>query len=222
MDGLSLSPRAIWKEMTTEYFPVTYHELKNLFPKRNVGMKYIAAALTSVLVLVGGCTVSEVNRNPIGETFPTVTGESLNGNTVEIPLALIGEPSILMVGYIQQTQFDLDRWILGLVQAGAKIKILEVPAIPASFPSIFLRGTIDNGMRKGIPSEDWGTVVTLYGSDAWKISKFTGTENPRNGRILLLDKNGVVRWFWDQGYSATRVSQLVDESKKLETPKSDS
>jgi len=179
-------------------------------------MKYIAAVFTSISFLVGGCTVSEPNRNPVGETFPTVSGESLNGKQVELPLALIGEPSILMVGYIQQTQFDLDRWILGLVQAEAKVKILEVPAIPASFPSMFLRGTIDNGMRKGIPSEDWGSVVTLYGSDAGKVATFTGTENPRNGRILLLDKNGIVRWFWDQGYSATRVTQLVKESENLE------
>ena len=185
-------------------------------------MKYISIVLMSISFLAGGCTVSEANRNPIGETFPTVAGESLNGNTVELPLALIGEPSILMVGYIQQTQFDLDRWILGLVQAGATVKVLEVPAIPASFPSMFLRGTIDNGMRKGIPSEDWGTVVTLYGSDAGKVSKFTGTENPRNGRILLLDKNGIVRWFWDQGYSATRVTQLVNEAKKLEETKAGS
>ena len=185
-------------------------------PERSIGMNYIAAALMSISFLAGGCTVSVANRNPTGETFPTVSGESLNGNTVELPLALIGEPSILMVGYIQQTQFDLDRWILGLVQAGAKVKILEVPAIPASFPSMFLRGTIDNGMRKGIPSEDWGSVVTLYGSDAGKVSKFTGTQNPRNGRILLLDKNGIVRWFWDQGYSATRVTQLVNEAHKLE------
>ncbi len=179
-------------------------------------MKCIATVLTTVFFLVGGCTVSETNRNPVGETFPTVTGESLNGNQVELPLALIGEPSIVMVGYVQQTQFDLDRWILGLVQAGAKVKILEVPAIPASFPSMFLRGTIDNGMRKGIPSEDWGSVVTLYGSEAGKVSKFTGTQNPRNGRILLLDKNGVVRWFWDQGYSATRVIQLVKESENIQ------
>ena len=121
-----------------------------------------------------------------------------------------------MVGYIQDTQFDLDRWTLGLIQAGATVKILEVPAIPAGFPSTFLRSTIDNGMRAGIPREDWGGVVTLYGSDAAKVAKFTGTQNPRNGRMLLLDKEGVVRWFWDQGYSAKRVLELTKEAKSLE------
>ncbi len=75
---------------------------------------------------------------------------------------------------------------------------------------------IDNGMRAGIPREDWGVVVTLYGSDAAKVAKFTGTQNPRNGRMLLLDKDGVVRWFWDQGYSAKRVLELTKEAKSLQ------
>ena len=167
-------------------------------------------------LMVVGCTVSEPNRDPLGETFPSVRGESLKGNAVELPGDVLGKPSVLMVGYVQDTQFDLDRWTLGLVQAGAKVKILEVPAIPAGFPSTFLRSTIDNGMRAGIPSEDWGGVITLYGSDAAKVAKFTGTENPRNGRMLLLDKEGVVRWFWDQGYSAKRVLELIKEAKSLE------
>ena len=166
--------------------------------------------------LAVGCTVSEPNRNPLGETFPSVKGESLKKTSVELPKDVLGKPSILMVGYVQNTQFDLDRWTLGLVQAGAEVKILEVPVIPAGFPSAFLRGTIDNGMRAGIPSEDWGGVVTIYGSDAAKIAKFTGTQNPRNGRMLLLDKDGVVRWFWDQGYSAKRVLELTKLANEMQ------
>lgn len=179
-------------------------------------MKWFGSFLLGISLLVSsGCSVSEPNRNPLGEVFPSVQGESLKGKDVKLPQAVEGAPSILMVGYVQDTQFDLDRWTLGLVQAGAKVKILEVPAIPAGFPSTFLRSTIDNGMRAGIPKEDWGGVITLYGSDAAKVAKFTGTQNPRNGRMLLLDKDGVVRWFWDQGYSAKRVLELIKEANSL-------
>ena len=68
-----------------------------------------------------------------------------------------------------------------------KIKVVEVPAVVGWFPDTFLQGTIDNGMRAGIPAEDWGAVVTLYGSDATRVQELTGNENPRNGRILLLE-----------------------------------
>ena len=83
------------------------------------------------------------------------------------------------------------------------------------FPDTFLQGTIDNGMRAGIPAEDWGAVVTLYGSDATRVQELTGNENPRNGRILLLDDRGVIRWFWDQGYSSTRLLELLKLAKGL-------
>ena len=178
--------------------------------------RFAKAAIGALPLLSAGCSISEPNRNPTGEVFPSVTGESLKKEAVELPSAVLGEPSILMVGYVQATQFDLDRWAMGLAQAGSTVRVLEVPAIPATFPSTFLRSTIDNGMRAGIPSEDWAAVVTIYGGDAYKVAKFTGTENPRNGRLLLLDKSGTVRWFWDEGFSARRAMELVELAKKLQ------
>ena len=146
------------------------------------------------------------NQDPTGQVFPTVTGENLDKEKVELPTAHLGRPVLYMVGYVQQTQFDLDRWAVGLVQVGFPCPIVEVPTIPGLVPSMF-KGMIDNGMRSGIPNEDWGSVITVY-ADAQAIVDFTGNENPRNGRILLLDKDGRVVWFWDQGYSARRVLDL--------------
>jgi hypothetical protein len=168
----------------------------------------LLATIGGILAL-GSCSSPIPNRNPIGESFPVVRGESLKGDAVELPSAVSGEPAILMVGYVQGTQFDLDRWTLGFAQAEAKIRVVEVPAVVGWFPDTFLQGTIDNGMRAGIPAEDWEAVVTLYGSDATRIQRLTGNQNPRNGRILLLDDRGVIRWFWDQGYSSTRLLELL-------------
>jgi outer membrane protein assembly factor BamB len=63
-------------------------------------------------------------------------------------------------------------------------------------------------MRAGIPHEDWGTVVTLYGAAANALSEFTGTENSQNMRVLALDAQGVVRWSHDRGYSAGKLLEL--------------
>ena len=183
-------------------------------------LKTLARTAVGVLPLLSvACSTTEPNRNPVGEAFPVVQGESLKKQVVELPAAVSGEPAILMVGYVQQTQFDLDRWAMGLTQAGSTTRILEVPAIPATFPSTFLRSTIDNGMRAGIPSEDWGSVVTLYGKDADQVAKFTGTQNARNGRIILLDDRGTVRWFWDQGYSVKRAMELLETAEGLQKKK---
>ena len=155
----------------------------------------------------GGCMAKYPNQNPVGETFPTAHGENLDKEAVELPKAYMGKPALYMVGYIQETQFDLDRWTIGLTQVEFPAQVVEVPTIPGMFPSMF-KGMIDNGMRSGIPSEDWAAVITLYGNQAKPVAKFTGTENPRNGRLLLLDDEGVVRWFWDEGFSAKRLMEL--------------
>ena len=168
----------------------------------------------SILALTS-CSTPIPNRNPVGESFPVVRGESLKSDAVELPSAVSGDPAILMVGYVQGTQFDLDRWTLGFAQAKAKVRVVEVPAVLGWFPDTFLRGTIDNGMRAGIPAEDWGAVVTLYGIEAERVQKLTGNVNPRNGRILLLDDRGKIRWFWDQGYSSTRLLELLDLASNL-------
>lgn len=171
--------------------------------------------LTLPLALItGACSTTYPNRNPVGEQFPEATGSTLTKETVELPTAYEGEPALYMVGYIQDTQFDLDRWTIGLVQMKFPCRIIEVPTIPGAIPSM-MQGTIDNGMRKGIPKEDWASVVTLYGSAAKPVAEFTGTQNPRNGRIMLLDAKGTVRWFWDQGFSAKRLMELNTTAQEL-------
>ena len=114
---------------------------------------------------------------------------------------LAGGPANLLVGYRQRTQFDIDRWILGLLQAEVGVRIVEVPTIPGLAASL-AGGFIDEGMRSGIPDGDWGIVVTVYGSDAEPIVEMTGNEGGQTARVLLLDGEGNVVWFWDDGYSA--------------------
>ncbi|MBT6178154.1 MAG: hypothetical protein HOI23_12985 [Deltaproteobacteria bacterium] len=171
--------------------------------------------LVAVLVLAQACSSTIVNREPVGESFPNVRGQSLAGEQFLIPGDFKGAPVILLIGYKQRTQFDLDRWILGLVQLGTPVRIIEVPTIKGLVPGLFAN-QIDNGMRKGIPEEDWGSVVTVY-DEAAPIVAFTGNENASNGRIVLLDENGQVAWFTDRGYSAGQVKELDTLVRSLST-----
>ena len=64
-------------------------------------------------------------------------------------------------------------------------------------------------MRRGIPEEDWGAVITVYG-DAGEIVRLTGNENPANARVLLLDETGKVIWYHDRGYSPRLVLEIAN------------
>jgi hypothetical protein len=178
--------------------------------------KPIVAAAIALAVVVStsvGCSSPIPNRVPTGEVFPTTTGESLERVEVEVPTAWLGSPTVVLVGYEQDAQFDADRWLYGLLAAELDVRIVELPTIPSAIASLF-SGTIDEGMRGGIPPEDWASVVTVYGSAAAPITAFTGNEKNRNMRVLLLDGEGRVVWFHDEGYSARE--QLDMEARLAE------
>jgi hypothetical protein len=169
--------------------------------------------LVPILALLTACSSAHPRRDPMGERFPTVRGKALDGTEVTLPDVGAGAPLLLLIGYEQNTQFDLDRWLMGITQMGVKVRAFEVPTLPGLMPGMF-SGFIDSGMRRGIPKEDWGGVVTLYG-DASKVAQFTGNKDGLPGRIVLLDKSGVVVFFHDRGFSLGTLQKLQDVLAKL-------
>ncbi|GJM19528.1 MAG: hypothetical protein DHS20C14_17410 [Phycisphaeraceae bacterium] len=187
-------------------------------PRRRLFI-FTALALTAAipaLLLTNGCSSPIPSRDPTGLAFPAVTGESLEKVATELPAALGGRPAVVLVGYQQNTQFDIDRWLMGLIQAGAgeHAQLMEVPTIPGLVPTM-ASGWIDDGMRSGIPREDWGSVVTLYGKAAKPVAELTGTDRGRLARVLVLDGTGEIVWFDDAGYSATKAMAVADLVERL-------
>lgn len=169
--------------------------------------------LAALLLAATGCASTHANRDPTGTLFPTVTGTRLDGRPVALPGAFAGEPSLLLVGYKMRTQFDIDRWMLGLHDTGIDVPVYELPTILGFGPRL-VAGSIDEGMRQGIPEEDWGIVITVY-RDADRLARFLGNENPLPARVVLLDGQGRVAWFYDRGYTVTAVMTLAEVLDRL-------
>lgn len=148
-----------------------------------------------------------------GVPFPSVVGEALDKRTVRIPEDFAGTPTVLLIGYTQRAQFDIDRWILGLLQLKSPARIVEIPTIAGMAPTI-LQDVINNGMRSGIPEEDWGSVVTVFG-DAEKIVNAIGNERPQSAHVVLLDSAGKIVTKMASGYSATNVGRLDEQVRGL-------
>lgn len=169
--------------------------------------KIMIVMLFSITLL--GCSTTYVNRNPIGENFPLVYGQTLTEEERELPTYFNGSNVVLLLGYKQDSQFDIDRWLIGLDMTETEISVYEIPTIQGLFPRMF-KSTIDDGMRKGIPKELWGGVITIYGDGA-TVQEFTGNQNPNNARVLLLDKDGRVIYFHDRGFSVPALNELRDK-----------
>jgi len=142
----------------------------------------------------------------IGDKMIEVTGQSLEGNSVVIPRDFAGQETLLLFGYKQNSQFDIDRWLIGLDMTKTNVAAYEIPTIQGMLPRMF-SGFIDGGMRKGIPKNLWKGVVTVY-EDGDKVQRFTGNLNPNNARVMLLDKQGNIVYFYDRGFSVTALNEV--------------
>jgi len=169
--------------------------------------------LLLLIVSLFGCASRYPARTPVGEAFPSVRGESLAGSSYSIPEDFAGVPVVLLVRYAQDAQFDIDRWLLGLWQARVDVRAYELPTVRGMAPRM-LSTYIDSGMRSGIPSEDWGSVITIY-SDAAEVARFTGDEERLTARVVLLDANGRVAFFHDSGFSVGALTRLDDALASL-------
>ena len=168
-------------------------------------------------LLESGCTRNYEQQDPVGLYFPSVKAKALTGEEIRLPDHFRGKLTLLLIGYIQDSQFDVDRWILGLKQLETPVSIAEIPTIQGLFPRM-ISSKIDKGMRDGIPKEDWGIVFTVY-KDANKIAQFLGTTKPLNVRSVLIDEEGKILWFHDKGYSADKAIELNKYIRSLPSDK---
>ena len=169
-------------------------------------MKIRIFLLAISLIFFVGCATTYTNRNPVGEMFPKVSGQTLEEEEVVLPDFFTGSEVILLLGYKMDSQFDIDRWLIGLDQTKTDAKVYELPTIQGLFPRMFST-FIDEGMRSGIPKELWGGVITIYGDGA-ELQEFTGNENPNNARAMLLNDNGKIIYFYDRGFSVLALNEL--------------
>ena len=151
----------------------------------------------------------------VGAKFPTVRGEDLDGTPKTLPADLAGKPALLFVGFKQDTQFDIDRWMIALTMLKTPVDIYEIPTISGLMPGLFANA-IDGGMREGIPREAWKSVITVY-RDAGTIEAFTGREPAMPARVLLLDRDGTVVWFHDRGFAPGLAQELDGKVRGLGT-----
>lgn len=168
-------------------------------------MKHLSIILFSLFL--SACTSYDyLGRVQIGEKMLSATGQSLAGEQIQIPDDFAGQKTLLLLGYVQDSQFDIDRWLIGLDMTDTKVAVYEIPTIKGMFPRMFST-SIDNGMRKGIPKSLWKGVITVY-QDGDKVQQFTGNVVPNNARVVLLNEQGEILYFYTQGFSVEALNAV--------------
>lgn len=178
-------------------------------------MKANTIALVIISLFCVACSTKvSTPSNLRNSIFPTVQGANLDKQPITLPDHYRGKTTLVLVGYTQKAQFDIDRWILGALQAEVKAEIVEVPTIAGMMPQM-VQSFIDNGMRSGIPKSDWASVVTVY-EDAPKVIAALGNERPQSAYAVLINKEGRIVWTSNIGYSAAQILELKKVAASLE------
>lgn len=162
--------------------------------------------LAPICLLLIACSSLYPNQNPTGQTLISFSGASLEGQSHQLPEDFSGQVTLLLFGYKQDSQFDIDRWLIGLDMTKTDVPVYEIPTIQGMFPRMFST-QIDNGMRGGIPKALWKGVITVY-EDGDKVQAFTGNEQPNNARVVLIDAQGRIQYFYDGGFSVDALNQV--------------
>ncbi len=134
---------------------------------------------------------SKFEKNLTGIPFPEIKTISLAGDTVLIPNDTRGKPTLLCFAFVQNAQWLVDTWTLPVLEQypSDEINYYEIPMLAGGYK--FVRGFIDGGMKRGVPSHLHRHVATYYGPMEKYKSELQMSDN-KTIYLFLLDAEGVI------------------------------
>jgi len=141
--------------------------------------------------------------------FPPVTARNLEERSFQLPGDLEGTLNVVLVGFAQEQQADMDTWLpklRALAAAVPALRVYEMPVAPRS--AAVMRWMIDGGMRRNIPDRAAReATITLY-VDKAAFRTSLGLPDESRIYVLLVDRAGTVRWRAAGPYTAAGFAAL--------------
>ncbi len=154
-------------------------------------ISFLASFLTP-LVLASAATAAPLAP---GAALPPLRGELLTGRDARLPDLTRGRIALVAFGFTRGSSRDVEAWVRRFKSAhGADTSFtwIEVPLISSAVAGL-MKPLIQGGMRRGTPETDRAHVMTVWGAPReWKNWLEYGA--PDSGYIVLLDRDGYVRW----------------------------
>ncbi len=146
----------------------------------------------------------------VGDRLPALKGQFLTGRDAALPPAASGRVALVAVGFTYQSRFPVEawgQWYRSAMGARTDVTFFEVPMIGGL--AVLGRWFIDRGMRGGTPAELHGQVITVYGGTGdWKARLSWSPARKDDAYLIVLDREGVVRWLHHGGFDQSRADEL--------------
>jgi hypothetical protein len=169
----------------------------------------VAALLLSMSVVRAAV---EPMRLRVGDAFPPVEGEFLTGRTAALPAAASGRLAVLLMGFTYASRQPVEEWGAWFRKtngANPDVTFFEMPMIGGI--ARLGRWFIDSGMRRGTPADLHEHVITVYSKTGdWKTRLGVSDANDRDAFVIVLDREGVIRWLYHGAFTEARAQEVAD------------
>ena len=155
--------------------------------------------------------------NAAAATIPTTSGTALDGHAVTLPHDLNAPATILILGFSHASSDTTTSWekpVRTTLATTPAIDFYDMPFLQDA-PS-FIRPLILRSIRKQVPDVLKPHFVPLTANeDTWKqIAAFTSSA-PDAAYVLLIDRNGNIRWQTHEPFTPARLQELSTAAHNL-------
>jgi len=147
----------------------------------------------------------------MAQAMPGTAGETLSGKHIVLAEATRGHATVLVAGFSREGGNGTGAWVkaVRVDKALEGVVVFQVAMLEGA-PS-FIRGTIKNGMRKGISAAEQDQFVVMTQDDKlWR--QYFGVKTDKEPYVVFVDATGTVLW---HGHGpADRLEPLMKAAAK--------
>jgi hypothetical protein len=180
-------------------------------------------SLVLSLAILVAPIVSAPTSQPQLASIPSAKGTALDGRSISLPQDLPGRASILILGFDRNSAGPTTAW-----EKPIRAQLASPPAT-TGFPAIgyldmpfledapaFIRPLILHSIRNQVPAVLKPNFVPLTSGEAvWKQLTHFSTATPDAAYVLLVDRNGQVRWQTHEPFTPALFQELSTAAHNL-------
>lgn len=153
-----------------------------------------------VLLLMAGFVALQA------EQLPHVDGENLLGLKTVLPDAVAGHPAVIVIGFTHASQSQSKAWVARLQHQLPVYTIAVLEDAPR-----LVRGMAVHGMKSGVPEDQRDRFIVIYHNEK-ELQQAAGFDAQDDAYVLLLDKDGGIRWRFHGPVTDTAIEQLKSQA----------
>jgi ATP10 protein len=140
------------------------------------------------------------------EQFPPIEGKNLLDQKTALPDAAAGRTAVIVIGFTHASQKQVKPWTTRLQHEFPTYSVAVLEDAPR-----LVRGMAVHGMKGGTPEDQRSQFIVIYHNEK-ELKQAAGFEVPDDAYVLLLDKDGAIRWRFHGPVTDTAVQELKSQA----------